>query len=285
MTMHDDAASVACAGAGATVTGSGEMGIGGVLVITVSDLTCDDGSQAAVSGPDVGTFTFSYDVESDTITDNFGVLWWREGTEQPSASPAELFAALAEDRDTPDVFAEIGPGSMVDLPDAPIDSRTFGTAVWTGTEMIVWSGIAYDPVTDSWPYLTDGAAFNLANGRWRVIAPGPLRGRQQSAAVWTGTEMIVWGGFIGDDVPAFDGAAYNPASDTWRLLPEIPYHMTAGITISSMVWTGNEAVVLGGAVAAAYDPVTNSWRRLADPPDVGYPAISTGDSIIVASRK
>ena len=40
---------------------------------------------------------------------------------------------------------------MVDLPEAPIIGRNQGATVWTGTEMIVWSGDAYDPVTDSWP--------------------------------------------------------------------------------------------------------------------------------------
>lgn len=205
-------------------------------------------------------------------------------TAETTTIPTAVFAGLGE-ADTPELFTKIAPGAMVDLPDAPIIARTLGAAVWSGTEMIVWSGVAYDPVTDSWPYLTDGAAFNLANGTWRVIAPGPLSGRQHPAAVWTGTEMIVWGGFIGEDVRAYDGAAYNPTTDTWRLLPEIPYNMTASINLSSMVWTGDEAVVLDGPVASAYDPLTNSWRRLANPPDFGYPAISTGDSIVAGFDK
>ncbi|MEO7397136.1 MAG: hypothetical protein ABIW84_01075 [Ilumatobacteraceae bacterium] len=182
----------------------------------------------------------------------------------PTATPSE----------TPELFAEIAPGAMVELPGGPISASGDSATVWTGTEMIVWGG------------LPDGrraevAAFNLANGTWRIIAPAPISPRRIPAAVWTGTEMILWGGFIADDSRVYDGAAYNPATDTWRLLPPIPFSIGGGINILSMVWTGDEAVVVGGATAAAYDPVTNSWSRLADPPVPGYPAMRAGDSIVL----
>ena len=71
------------------------------------------------------------------------------------------------------------------------DGRDFHTAVWTGSEMIVWGGSGdtigvffntggrYNPSTDSW------TATSTAN------APAP---RYAHTAVWTGTQMIVWGG-------------------------------------------------------------------------------------------
>jgi hypothetical protein len=43
-------------------------------------------------------------------------------------------------------------------------------------------------------------------------APSPRLGH---TAVWTGTEMIVWGGF-GRDGELEDGAAFDPARGTWR---------------------------------------------------------------------
>ena len=67
-------------------------------------------------------------------------------------------------------------------------ARASHTAVWTGSEMIVWGGYGgsylntggrYDPSTDSW------AAISTGN------APFPRGG---NTAVWTGSEMIVWGG-------------------------------------------------------------------------------------------
>jgi hypothetical protein len=42
-----------------------------------------------------------------------------------------------------------------------------------------------------------------------------LRGRSNPTAVWTGRQMIVWGGTIPGpqtNTPATDGAAYLPAS-------------------------------------------------------------------------
>lgn len=175
--------------------------------------------------------------------------------------------------DTPELFVEIAPGAMVDLPDAPIADLRPDAGLWTGAEMIVWGGSEGDGQRSG-----VGAAFNLANGTWRVLAPAPIVGRSEAAMVWTGTEMLVWGGFIGDDKSVDDGAAYNPVTDTWRLIPTAP--ITTDNRLTSMVWTGDEAIIVGVA-AAAYNPVTNTWRRLADPPAFGYPASFAGDSVIV----
>jgi hypothetical protein len=157
--------------------------------------------------------------------------------------------------------------------------------VWTGAELIAWGDGIYG-------LAGDGAAFNLANGTWRVLADAPLSPRSESAVAWTGTEMIVWGGRVENSF-YYDGAAYDPVTDKWRLLPPPPA-VFAGKD-PSMLWTGDEAVVFGvmgnsdtyGEYirAAAYDPVTDSWRSLANPPDsvrVGGGAWWTGDSIVVA---
>jgi hypothetical protein len=175
--------------------------------------------------------------------------------------------------ETPQLFTEIAPGSMVSLPDAPIGTLAHPGGVWTGTEMIVWGGFEGDGQRSA-----AGAAFDLAAGTWRVIAPAPISGRSEAAMVWTGTEMLVWGGSVADDTSIDDGAAYDPATDTWRVLPAAPI-TESDDRLESMVWTGDEAIVLTEA-AAAYDPITNSWRRLADPPSYGYPAKWTGTSLI-----
>ncbi len=72
--------------------------------------------------------------------------------------------------------------------------------------MIVFGGIGtdtvakrYRPATDTW---TDATT---------VDAPGA---RDHHAAVWTGTEMIIWGGFINDGITP-TGGRYNPVTDTW----------------------------------------------------------------------
>jgi Galactose oxidase, central domain len=130
---------------------------------------------------------------------------------------------------TPDLFTEIAPGEMVELPDWPLNERTAPPMVWTGVELIVWGEGIYG-------LAGDGAAFDLANGAWSVIAEAPISPRAEHAAVWTGTEMILWGGRVANEHFYRDGAAYDPSTDTWRLLPSPPIDFNA--PDPSMLWTG-----------------------------------------------
>jgi hypothetical protein len=88
--------------------------------------------------------------------------------------------------------------------------RSFHTAVWTGSEMIVWGGAVdlvssntggrYNPSTDSW---TATSTTNAPTGRYK------------HTAVWTGSEMIVWGGRNGSGDSLNTGGRYNPGTDSW----------------------------------------------------------------------
>jgi hypothetical protein len=83
--VHDAAATAACAGAAATMTGAGELDSTGDLVITISGLVCEDGSAPAVPAEDLGDLVFAYDRASDTLTDNSGVVWRRPGADDVTA--------------------------------------------------------------------------------------------------------------------------------------------------------------------------------------------------------
>ena len=138
--------------------------------------------------------------------------------------------------------------------------RAGHTAVWTGTEMIVWggqgnpgtgtvrfnSGARYDPATDSWTPITAAGA------------PGA---RVFHTAVWTGTEMIVWGGTDGTRFAT--GGRYNPVANTWSATS------TAGAPSArdsqAAIWTGSEMIIWGGTAnlprtGARYDPALDTWR-------------------------
>jgi hypothetical protein len=89
--------------------------------------------------------------------------------------------------------------------------RNSHTAVWTGSEMIIWggadtfslgTGARYNPVTNSW------TATSTTN------APSE---RARHTAVWTGTEMIIWGGHG----PTNAGGRYNPSTDSWTTTSNI----------------------------------------------------------------
>jgi hypothetical protein len=53
---------------------------------------------------------------------------------------------------------------------------------------------------------------------WRQLAASPLAARVGHSAVWTGGELLIWGGGPIGARPLADGAAYDPAADRWRRL-------------------------------------------------------------------
>jgi hypothetical protein len=98
--------------------------------------------------------------------------------------------------------------------------------------------------------------------------------------------MIGWGGGCCGDAWA-DGAAYDPATNSWRTLASSPL---AGRQTPTGAWTGRELVVFGGADvdgkplrgAAAYDPAADSWRRIAalPAPRLGSTAVWDGSEVL-----
>ncbi len=128
-------------------------------------------------------------------------------------------------------------------------------------------------------------------GSWRRIAASGLSARDQGVAAWTGAEVVIVGGSsttpcsadadcLVDLEPLADGAAYNPAADSWRLIPDAPAPILSG----SATWTGSEVLVLAerpGApdVLLAYDPSADVWAQRADPPQSGLGTMTwTGES-------
>jgi hypothetical protein len=116
-------------------------------------------------------------------------------------------------------------------------SRFYHTAVWTGTEMIVWGGFGssvwntggkYNPSTDSW------TATSTTNA--------PAR-RYEHTAVWTGTEMIIWGGRGGFENDLNTGGRYNPSTDSWIATGAI--NAPSARQGHTAVWTGSEMGYLG----------------------------------------
>lgn len=203
----------------------------------------------------------------------------------------------------------------ISMPPSPLSARDNATALWTGDEMLILGGgpnaAAYDPATRLWrelqryevpsnpaavwtgseailwggpaPY---GAAYDPVNDRWRNIAAAPASDWKNPQAVWTGTEMIVWSDVVrayfpaAEPVWAFDIAAYNPSTDSWRQFA--PSSIDFELSQVTGVWTGEELVLFGAnfdrrsregdladaplALGVGFNPTTEDWRRLADPP-------------------
>jgi N-acetylneuraminic acid mutarotase len=171
------------------------------------------------------------------------------------------------------------------LANAPT-ARQWHTAVWTGREMLVWGGFTYYGGTSH--YLNSGGRYDPATDTWTpmstVNAPA---GRQYHTAVWTGIEMLVWGGWInGDDVAA--GGRYNPITDTWLAMGT--NGEPAARRNHSAVWTGREMVVWGGGswitnTGGRYDPATDRWAAMstsgAPPGRLDHSVVWTGGEMLV----
>ncbi|HEU4899979.1 MAG TPA: hypothetical protein VFX88_20795 [Actinomycetota bacterium] len=178
--------------------------------------------------------------------------------------------------------AQLAAGRWEALPPMPATepTRRLGPAVvWTGRQLIVWGGGTRAPTRA----LADGAAYDPATRRWTSLPPAPegqwLLGEE--TAVWTGRELLVWGGLTFPDpvgAPGLArraaGVAYDPARRSWRLLPPLPAQLRALTSEHWTAWTGRELLVggleeaeAGGVTVAGYDPAANRWRRL--PPSPG----------------
>lgn len=175
------------------------------------------------------------------------------------------------------------------LAPSPLEPRGGHTAVWTGRAMIVWGGsragstplkggspdgggFSHEPNTGEYTpiyekHFADGADYDPRSDTWRRLPPAPLDPRSGHAAVWTGKEMIVWGGFGGRAGRLTDGAAYDRRAGRWRKIARSPFDDAPDVTA---VWTGRELILWGGfdhrpdraAVGAAYDPSDDAWRLL-----------------------
>jgi hypothetical protein len=96
--VHDDAATVACAGAAATMIGTGRLVTDVTLLIAQPVLTCDDGSVPAVGPPpqaDIANLTLDRDPVSDELTDSYGVVWRRAGSNDGMTAPAQATVVAA----------------------------------------------------------------------------------------------------------------------------------------------------------------------------------------------
>ncbi len=180
--------------------------------------------------------------------------------------------------------------------------RLYASAVWTGSEVVFWGGKDNDYL----PTENPNGAYNPATDTWRLIsnvnAPSP---REWVTPIWTGTEMIIWGGadtrsdYNNPPILA-DAYAYNPAIDAWRTIPS-QGAPSPRIEVMS-AWTGRELLVWGGTAdsnqirqdladraylksGGAYDPVSDSWRPMATEgaPSQNRPTVSawTGAEFLI----
>lgn len=161
--------------------------------------------------------------------------------------------------------------SWTNLLNAPI-ALWGAVGVWADSKIIIWGGYIGG---NSLNMNQDIMTYTPASNSWQTLTPtNNFPGRSRAAAVWTGTEMIVWGGEQSQGASPGsrnDGAGYNPATNSWRLISSSG--APTARDVPGLVWTGTEMIVSGGrsssgfvTTGAAYNPQSDTWRNIASSP-------------------
>jgi len=192
-----------------------------------------------------------------------------------------------------DDFRSVGTGGAYD-PEAnswtavtPVNApaaREAATAVSTGDRMIVWGGFRENGLVNDFIHrtlLADGGIYDPDANAWTAVsAIGAPAARCNHTAVWTGSKMIVWGGFSQETFEGLTGALrtggiYDPVANTWQ--PTSIVGAPSARALHTAVWTGEKMIVWGGNTGhhsilgdgAMYDPESDSWTPVSG---IGSPA-------------
>lgn len=185
----------------------------------------------------------------------------------PGLSPSGSTSARIEFIELDTTFSisisELSP-DWIELERGPLAPRWPAVLSWTGDELVVWGGNAFDGGQP----LNDGAAYNPETGKWRHLSPSPIGAHTEVAWVWTDSELMIWSG-------EGSAVAWAPVDNQWREIRDWP------LQIGPAIWTGSEIVDLRSAVAI--DPKTGYVRRIGTPPGAGLSSgiVWTGTEILM----
>jgi N-acetylneuraminic acid mutarotase len=122
------------------------------------------------------------------------------------------------------------------------------------------------------------------------LANAPAGRDTREVKIWTGSEMVVWGGYNGIDGDLNTGGRYNPSSDSWTATSMV--NAPVRREEHTAVWTGSEMIVWGGSsqggylnTGGRYNPSSDSWTAtsIANAPAAReyHTAVWTGSQMIV----
>lgn len=129
---------------------------------------------------------------------------------------------------------------------------------------------------------------------WVPIADSPLSDRHQATVVWVEDRFVVTGG---DDGPACppnadcvfpsgtwmqDGAAYDPVSDTWTTIADVPMPLVLPSTaaIGPVLYAFSEGLMSTSPTFVSYDTTTDVWTELPLPPHGSGALVAAGDVLL-----
>ncbi|WP_207912346.1 Kelch repeat-containing protein [Pseudobacteriovorax antillogorgiicola] len=168
--------------------------------------------------------------------------------------------------------------------------RVMHTAVWTGNAMLVWGGLLRHKTNSR---VTGGGLYFPDDNHWQTIrlpSRMPLT-RYNHSHVWTGDELIVWGGIDGNlGSPTAEGFRFNKGTRMWSNISD--QGAPAARSGHSSNWDGERMFVFAGlsdhdylADLYAYQPDDNRWSKISLPQQVQkrsyHTSVWTGSHILV----
>ena len=109
--------------------------------------------------------------------------------------------------------------------------------------------------------------------------------------VWTGEELILWGGLPGSASVDYSqravGSSYDPSAGTWTAMPDAlpePKSCECNLGSQTLIWTGTELIVFTGNLGTGmetadslllkFQPRTHTWEFLGLSPASGYDVVA-----------
>lgn len=203
-----------------------------------------------------------------TIAAFLPVAWLVRNASGPTSPEDSPWIAIPREPDSfPITRPPIASSTPTTAGRVPSDVAPFGStprvgssAIWTGTELIIWGGRVLDG-----PVVEEGARWSSDLDEWVELPNGPLTGTIGHTAVWDRSRMIVAG--------PTGVASYSPSADSWTDLPEPPFRLTSlGTTGTSQpatqyAWDGEVLYIWNVSTDefAAFDTTNDKWRVLPGP--------------------
>jgi hypothetical protein len=136
------------------------------------------------------------------------------------------------------------------------------------------------------------ATYRFAQNDWlEQEGHWPTDNIIEAGLVWTGSQVVYWGGVMEASTCNSLGGLYSPATDTWSAIN------TTGAPLLAVVgggYTGKEVVLRGDSclpklgmadrgpvIGALYNPATDTWRNMSI---VNAPTAENGTNVVLGER-
>ena len=208
---------------------------------------------------EAGTYSLSVStIEGESPATFYTVLPWIHKLTKTDAWPGEVLTIRGS------AFGAVQ-GQVA------IGTKLATVSSWSNTEVVVITPGGHKGLQPLIVQTFSGQISNRMNltvkgsDVW-ILPQAPMAATGQSA-VWSGVEMIVWGGFDGSRYLNV-GSRYNPIHDSWTTISQ--EGAPSPRQFHNAVWTGTRMLVWGGdngatqfSDGAMYDPFHDRWEPMA----------------------